>query len=312
MIFGQGAIRCHEYVFPEMEAARENNLKAFDKLLFGHIGFSINRGVRALTLGLSGSALARSPMPGPMAPYFKQLERFSAALAFTSDVTMGVLGGELKRRERLSARLGDVLSQLYIGCAVIKYFVDNGQKAEELDHARWALDQCLFEIGKAFDGFLDNFPVRPVAAMLRFAVFPLGNRYRPVSDRLNATLADELMEPSALRDRLTSLVFTGGGAQDPIGRIEQAFDLLQKAEMPYLKFYKALTKNELMGADTASRLQDAVARGLLSAAEADCVAEYDRARYDVILTDDFDAGYIKGDHRAESEPAFSGDRARVA
>jgi len=314
MIFGQGAIRCHEYVFPEMEAARENNLKAFDKLLFGHIGFSINRGVRALTLGLTGSALAQSPMSGPMAPYFKQLERFSAALAFTSDVTMGVLGGELKRRERLSARLGDVLSQLYIACAVIKFFIENGQKAEELDHARWALDQCLFEISKAFEGFFGNFPVRPVAAVLRFAVFPFGNRYQPVSDRLNASLADQLMEPSDLRDRLSALVFTQGGPHDPIGRIEQAFDLVQKAEAPYMKFHKALAKNELSGGDTASRLYDAVNRGVLNRAEADLVAEYDKARYDVILTDDFAADYIKGDFKSERAEIleFTGSRARVA
>ncbi len=318
MIFGQGAIRCHEYVFPEMEAARENNLKAFDKLLFGHIGFSINRGVRALTLGLTGSALARSPVAGPMAPYFKQLERFSAALAFTSDVTMGVLGGELKRRERLSARLGDVLSQLYIACAVIKFFIENGQQDEELDHARWALDQCLFEIGQAFENFFDNFPVRTVAAFMRLAVFPLGNRYKPVSDRLNARLADQLMEPSDLRDRLTSLVFVNGGSQDPVGRIEHTFDLLQTAEAPYIKYYKAHAKNELAGADTASRLIDAVTRGLLSRQEADLVAAYDRARFEAILTDDFAADYIKG--KGEAGPpveraevlAFTGSRVRSA
>ncbi len=320
MIFGQGAIRCHEYVFPEMEAARENDLAAFDKLLFGHVGFSINRGVRALTLGLTGSALAKSPLPGAMAPYFKQLERFSAALAFTSDVTMGVLGGELKRKERLSARLGDVLSQLYIGCAVIKFYVENGQKAEELDHARWALDNCLYEIAKAFEGFFENFPSRGVAAMLRLAVFPLGNRYQPVSDRLNQKLADAMMEPSDLRDRMSHLVFRNGGEHDAVSKLEQAFAMLQTAEAPYTKFFKALSKGEFASGDTASRLKEAVARGLLNPEEAALVAEYDALRYEVILTDDFAPEYIKGDFSvgaAEAERAkvleFSGgNRHRVA
>ncbi|MDB5967786.1 MAG: acyl-CoA dehydrogenase [Hydrocarboniphaga sp.] len=318
MIFGQGAIRCHEYVFPEMEAARDNDLVAFDKLLFGHIGFSINRGVRALTLGLSGSALAKSPMPGAMAPYFKQFERFSAALAFSSDVTMGVLGGELKRKERLSARLGDVLSQLYIGCAVMKFYIDNGQKPEELDHARWALDQCLFEIGKAFDGFFDNFPVRIVARVMRLAAFPLGNHYKPVSDALNARLADQIMEDSELRDRLSHLVFVNGGKDEATGRIEHAFKLLQKAEAPYLKYFKAVAKGELAGHDTDSRLAEAVARGLLNPEESRLVAEYDAARYDVILTDDFSAEYVAGHYAAEPESRraeileFTGNRARVA
>ena len=318
MIFGQGAIRCHPFVFPEMEAARENRLAAFDKLLFAHVGFSINRGVRALSLGLSASALAKSPLPGPMAPYFRQLERFSAALAFSSDVTMGVLGGELKRKERLSARLGDVLSQLYIGCAVIKFFVENGSRPEELDHARWALDQCLFEIAKAFDGFFDNFPVRAIAALLRFAVFPLGNHYKPVSDALNARLADQIMEDSDLRDRLSHLVFVNGGKDEATGRIEHAFKLLQKAEAPYLKYFKAMASGDLAGHDTASRLAEAVTRGLLNPEEAQRVAEYDQARYDVILTDDFTPEYIKGDFAAEPAGAraeileFTGSRARVA
>lgn len=318
MIFGQGAIRCHEYVFPEMEAARENNLAAFDKLLFGHVGFSINRGIRALTLGLTGSALARSPVDGPMATYFKQFERFSAALAFTSDVTMGVLGGELKRKERLSARLGDVLSQLYIGCCVMKFYIENGQKAEELDHARWALDQCLFEIAKAFEGFFDNFPVKPVAKVLRLAVFPFGNRYKPVSDQLNARLADQIMEATDLRNRLTSLVFVNGGPNEATGRLERAFNLLLKAEVPYVKYFKAMSKGELAGTDTASRLADAVTRGILNAEEAQLVAEYDKVRYDAILTDDFTPEYIKGDFSVPTAGsradilAFTGSLARVA
>jgi acyl-CoA dehydrogenase len=318
MIFGQGAIRCHEYVFPEMEAARDNDLKAFDKLLFGHIGFSVNRGVRALTLGLTGSALASAPVSGPMAPYFKQFERFSAALAFSSDVTMGVLGGELKRKERLSARLGDVLSQLYIGCAVMKFFIENGQKEEELQYARWALDQCLFEIGRAFEGFFENFPVRFVARVMRLAVFPLGNHYKPVSDALNAKLADHMMEASDLRDRLSHLVFINGGKDEATGRIEHAFKLLLKAEAPYVKYFKAMSKGDFVGHDTASRLKEAVARGLLNPSEAQLVAEYDAARYDVILTDDFTAEYVKGDFAVQPESAraeileFSGNRARVA
>ncbi|MGH8462296.1 MAG: acyl-CoA dehydrogenase domain-containing protein, partial [Stenotrophobium sp.] len=211
MIFGQGAIRCHEYVFPEMEAARENDLAAFDKLLYGHIGFSVNRAVRAFTHGISGSRLARAPVNGPLAHYFRQMERMSSALAFCSDTTMGVLGGKLKFMERMSARLGDVLSQLYIASAVIKFYLEGGQQEDERDLARWALDNCLYEIGKAFTEFLENFPVRPAAWVMRRVVFPLGNPYRPVSDRLNAKVAEQLLEQTAVRERLTWLVFKNGG-----------------------------------------------------------------------------------------------------
>ncbi|HEX4896471.1 MAG TPA: acyl-CoA dehydrogenase [Solimonas sp.] len=314
MIFGQGAIRCHEYVFPEMEAARENDLKKFDRLLFGHIGFSINRAVRALTLGLTGARLARAPVEGEMAAYFRQLERFSAALAFSSDLTMGVLGGKLKFMERLSARLGDVLSQLYIASAVLKYYLEGQRSEAELAHARWALDNSLHEIARAFEEFIANFPVTWARGLMRVVVFPLGNRYRPVSDRLNAQVADLLLEPTEVRERLSWLVFKNGGAHDPIGRMEAAWAISQRTEAAYLKFYRLAAKGELAGDSVADKLADAVRQQKLSADEAAQAAEYDRARFDVILTDDFSKAYIAGDYAAERAEVveMATARARVA
>jgi len=313
MIFGQGAIRCHPHVFPEMEAARSDDLPAFDEALFKHFGFSINRAVRAFTLGLAGSRFARSPVPGMTAPYFRQLERFSAALAFTSDLTMGVLGGKLKFKERLSARLGDVLSQLYVGSAVLKYYLHHGQPAGDAAHLRWAMDHCLHEIARAFEDFLDNFPVAWARWVMRAVVFPLGNRYRPVSDALNARVADQLLEQTPLRDRISWLVYTNGGPHDAIGRIEHAWNLAQKAEAPFLKYYRMMVNEELAGDDTGERLADAVNRKLLTREEADLVAEFDKARLDVIQTDHFTAGYILGNYAEKADVVdLSSRRAQVA
>jgi acyl-CoA dehydrogenase len=313
MIFGQGAIRCHPYVFPEMEAARSDDLPAFDEALFKHFGFSINRAVRAATLGLAGSRLARSPVPGVTAPYFRQLERFSAALAFCSDLTMGVLGGKLKFKERLSARLGDVLSQLYIGSAVLKYYLHHGQPAEDTAHLRWATVHCLHEVAKAFEEFLDNFPVAWARAVMRVVVFPLGNRYRPVSDALNAKVADQLLEQTPLRDRISWLVYRNGGPHDAVGRVEHAWNLAQKAEAPFLKYYRMMVRDELAGADTAARLADAVTRKLLTREEAELVAEFDQARLDVIQTDHFTAGYILGNYGEKADVVdLSSRRPQVA
>jgi acyl-CoA dehydrogenase len=313
MIFGQGAIRCHPYVFPEMEAARTDDLPAFDQALFGHFGFSINRAVRAMTLGLTGSRLAGSPLPGVTARYFRQLERFSAALAFVSDLTMGVLGGKLKFKERLSARLGDVLSQLYIASSVLKYFIHHGQKDEDVQHMQWAMDHGLNEIARAFEEFLRNFPAAWARGVMRLVVFPLGNHYQPVSDALNARVADQLMEQTGLRDRVSWLVFKNGGPHDAIGRVEHAWNLLQKAEAPFLKYYKMMVKEELAGDDTAGRLADAVNRKLLTREEADLVAEFDKARLDVIQTDHFTAGYILGNYAEKADVVdLSSRRAQVA
>ena len=299
MIFGQGAIRCHEYVFPEMEAARDDDLAKFDQLLFGHIGFSINRAVRAFTLGLTGSRLASSPVKGEMAPYFRQMERWSASLAFCSDLTMGVLGGKLKFMERLSARLGDVLSQLYIASAVSKYYLEGSKSEAELAHARWALDNAMYEIAKAFEGFLDNFPVAWARGAMRVVVFPLGNKVRPVSDRLNAQVADLILEPSDVRERISWLVFRNGGVHDPIGRMEHAWDVALRTEPAYLKYFKHANRGELAGDTVADRLKDAVTRNLMTREEADQATDYDRVRFDVILTDDFSKEYIAGNYAAE-------------
>ena len=313
MIFGQGAIRCHPYVFPEMEAARTDDLPAFDQAFFSHLGFSVNRAVRGLTLGLTGSRLARAPVEGITAPYFRQLERFSSALAFASDLTMGVLGGKLKFKERLSARLGDVLSQLYIASCVLKYFLHHGQKEGDEAHMRWALDHCLYEIARAFDEFLRNFPVAWARVVMRAVVFPLGNRYAPVSDALNAQVADQLLEQTELRDRVSWLVFRSGGPHDAVGRIEHAWTLLQRAEPAYLKYFRMVASEELAGDDPAGHLADAVNRKLLTREEAELVAEYDKARLDVIQTDHFTAGYILGNYAEKADVVdLSSRRAHLA
>jgi acyl-CoA dehydrogenase len=257
--------------------------------------------VRAVTLGLTGARLAQAPVAGPAAQYFRRLERFSASLAFVSDLTMGLLGGKLKFKERLSARLGDVLSQLYIGSAVLKYYLHHGQKAADELHMRWALDHCLFEIARAFEEFFRNFPVAWARWIMRRIVFPLGNWHEPVGDALNAKVADLLLEQTELRDRVTWLVYKNGGPHDPVGRIERAWNLLQKAEPAFLKYYRMLVKDELAGDDTASRLADAVNRQLLTREEAELVAEFDKARVDVIQTDHFTAGYILGNYAEKAD-----------
>ncbi len=289
MIFGQGAIRCHPYVFPEMEAARKDDLVEFDRLLWSHVGFSLNRGVRALVLGLTGGALASSPVSGPTARYFKQLERMSSALAFTSDVTMGVLGGELKRKERLSARLGDVLSQLYMASATLKYFHDEGAQAEDWPYAKWVLDDALHEINKAFDDFYANFPVKPIGAFLRFMAFPRGRSYAAVADDTGGEIATHMLEPSALRDRLTAICHLNTDPNDPIGRMEHTFNQLVEVEPVYLKFAKAVAKG---AAPLCFTLDEQLAacqeQGLITDSEAEQIAAYDALRVDAILTDSFD------------------------
>jgi len=292
MIFGQGAIRCHPFVFPEMEAARDDNLEEFDTLLWSHVGHSVNRGARTLTFGLSGAVTAKAPVDGVAAPYYRQMERFSSALAICSDVTMGMLGGELKRKELLSARLGDVLSELYFGTATLKYFYDEGAQASDVDHLHYVLQDSLAKIEKAFDGFFRNFPNRFVGGAMRFLVFPTGMAHKGPSDALINKLGDAIMEPSAFRDRLSAHIYIGKDYDSATGRMEKTFNKLIEVEPLYDTFFKAVAKGEVDGFTVDERLAHCVDKGILSEDEARQVKEYDDMRYDAILTDAFSKEYM--------------------
>lgn len=299
MVFGQGAIRCHPYVYPEMEAARnpdfEAGLAEFDRLVFAHVGFAINRGVRAFTLGLTDARTTRSPLRGEMAPYYRHLERFSAALAFASDVAMGVLGGELKLRERVSARLGDVLSHLYMASAVLKYHHEHAAGEADHVHAHWALQHHLASMEKALHEVSRNFPVKAVRPLLRWITLPRGRRFDGPDDRLNARVCELMLDAdrdSDLGRRLSYDVFVGEGADDPTGRILHAYEKLREVEPFYEAFLKALKSGAVTGESLDEQLADAVRGGVLSDEQARAVAEYDALRYDAILTDDFSHEYL--------------------
>ena len=291
MIFGQGAIRCHPHVFPEMEAARNNDAAAFDRHFLGHVGSVINRMVRTFTLGITGALLAGSPVSGPMAKYYRQLTRMSSALYFVSNVTMGVIGGQLKFKELLSARLGDVLSELYIASAVLKYYHDEGQQEDDRVHAQWAVEHSLAEIGKAFDEFFANFPVRPVGWFMRFTVFPFGKSYRKPSDSLGSKLAELMMQPTQLRERLLQRSYIGTGTDDISGRMVAAYNALLPIEDAYNRFQKVANKG-VAGLSFAEQIKYCVANNVITAEEARAIEAYDKLRYDAILVDDFTKEYL--------------------
>jgi acyl-CoA dehydrogenase len=228
IIFGQGAIRCHPYVLKEMLAAADPDqkagLKAFDEAFFGHVGFTISNLVRSFVLSLTGARFVKSPDLGPTAGYARRLTRMSASFALLADVALLLLGGDLKRREKISGRFADILSHLYLASAVLKRFEDDGRPAADLPLARWALEDSLGVIEHRLDGILGNFPVRGVGVLLRPFVMPLGRRHRGASDRLGHEVAKLMLSPSETRDRLTSGVFFDRSEKDPIGLMELALE----------------------------------------------------------------------------------------
>src|SRR5688500_7330647 len=185
IIFGQGAIRCHPYVLREMRAAKEmagaEASREFDDAFTSHIGHVLRNGVRSWVYGLTRAMFA--PVPKSCAPetkhYYRHVSRLSAAFAYLADISMMAMGGALKRKEKISGRLGDVLSMMYIVSAMLKRYEDQGRIQEDMPLIRWAVRDCLYKAQKAIDGIMSNFTVRPLARFLRFIIFPLGMSYRP-------------------------------------------------------------------------------------------------------------------------------------
>jgi acyl-CoA dehydrogenase len=294
IIFGQGAIRSHPYVLNEMKAVanpdQSEGLRQFDHYFFAHAGFTISTAARALWLGVTGGRLL--PIPGgPLRREMQQATRLSAAFVLTADAAMLVLGGSLKRKEKLSGRMADILANLYLASAVFKQFEDQGQPAEDLPLAQWACAESFRAIHEAFTEFLRNFPNRPTAWMLRLLTFPLGLRIAGPSDRLGHRAAALVMKPSAARDRLCSGIFVPPGSDNPLGRIEDALPKVIAAEPIEKRVREALKKGVLAPGDEASVLAEAVAKGVISYQEAGVVSVADEARRDVIRVDDFPPEY---------------------
>ncbi len=298
MIFGQGATRCHPYVLKELEAAAnpdsEAGLKQFDELLMKHVGFALGNTFGALFQGLTGGLLNSSPVAGETAQYYKQLTRMSNGLALCADFSMLMLGGDLKRKEMLSARLGDVLSHLYIASAVLKFYEDNGRQVADLPFVHYSVQRNLYEIGRAFAGFFSNFPNRLVGKLLKGLVFPFGINYQLPDDEMAMQISDALLKPSVIRDRLTHLCYLGEGENDPTGSMEQAFLAVHAAQPLMKKIFQAQKDGKIarkLPLDVT--INKAAEIGVLSDDEVAQLEQMNKLRFAAISVDSFKPGELE-------------------
>src|SRR3954465_6498928 len=228
IIFGQGAIRCHPYVLREMRAAKEMHgaeaSREFDDAFTSHVGHVVSNGVRTLVYGLTRSSFAPVPKgcSAETKHYYRHVSRLSAAFAFLADVSMLAMGGALKRKEKISGRLGDVLSMMYLVSATLKRYEDMGRVKADLPLVRWSVRDALYDAQQALDGIFSNFPVKALATLLRWPIFPLGLPFRPPLDSRNREGAQIALEPGAARDRLTDGMYIPKG-DDATGILEAAF-----------------------------------------------------------------------------------------
>lgn len=316
IIFGQGAMRCHPWVLKEFAAAeledKPRSLIAFDQALFGHVSFLMGNMARSLFLGLSRGRLSRSPADGPSKRYFQQLNWMSSAFALSADAAMMTLGGALKRKERLSARLGDVLSEMYITSAVLKQYLDDEQPQEDWPLVHWACEQSLYRMQESLRLLLRNLPSRPLSWLLRMVLFPSGYPYTEPDDRMGKAAARILLSPSAARDRLTQGIFITRDDKYRQGVIEQAFEQAARVAPLENTLRRAHRAGVIQSRDLMQQAREALDQSLISKAEFAELEKMRVLRRRVISVDSFD-NYGKQlvlnegmPNKASSQPMASG------
>jgi acyl-CoA dehydrogenase len=294
IIFGQGAIRCHPFVLREMTAARNPDRKAgvdeFDRALFAHIGFTISNAVRSFLMALTHARFTRVPVGGETARYYQHIVRFSASFAFAVDVAMLTLGGYLKKKEGLSARLGDVLSAMYLASMVLKHHQNQGAPPEDLPVVEWACRNLLYNAQEQLHGFLRNFPNRALAAIMRALIFPRGLVYSAPGDRLAHRVAVLFTASTPVRNRLCSGIYRTLEPHNPLGLLEEAMVLAEQLE-PLLKRIRVegVKTGKVTALDLPGQIQQALSVGIVSETEAAALRDYDRKTMELINVDDFAA-----------------------
>ena len=313
IIFGQGAIRCHPFVLREMTAARNPDRKAgveeFDRALFGHIGFTISNAVRSFVMALTHARFTRVPVSGETARYYQHIVRYSASFAFAVDVAMLTLGGYLKKKEGLSARLGDVLSSMYLASMVLKHHQNQGAPPEDLPIVEWACRNLLYQAQEQLHGFLRNFPNRALAAVMRLLIFPRGLVYSAPGDALAHRVAGLVTASTASRARLCAGIYLTLEPHNPLGLLDEAMVLAEQLE-PLLKRIRVegVKTGRVSALDLPGQIQQALTAGIVSETEAAALREYDRKTMDLINVDDFASEELA----AQAQPPSARSRPHVA
>lgn len=297
IIFGQGAIRCHPFVLMEMEAAKdsdkERSLQDFDKALFGHIGYAIGNAARSFFLAITHARFSDAPYTGPIARYYQHINRYSAAFALAADISMLVLGGELKRRESLSARLGDVFSSMYLASMVLKHFENQGRPVADFPLVEWSCRTLLYQAQEQLHGFLRNFPNRLVAAGLRALIFPRGRTYSAPADELGQRIVDLITYPTETRDRLCAGIYTTLEPGNPLGLLQAALEATEAATPLEEKLRNAVRSGVITDEGPIERINAAEAAGILGPDEASQLRELDAQVMELIAVDDFTSAELR-------------------
>lgn len=283
LIFGQGSMACHPYIREEFYAVSREDKDAFRQIIWNHIQYFMQNLAKTICSAWTGGLFISAP-DNSMKKQYKRLARLSHAFAWLADLSLITLGGDLKRKERMSARLADGMSYLYMAMGALRQVQANADHKDEQVHAEWAVTYCFYHAQKSLIALCQNFPSRPLGFIARLIAFPFGQTMRYPSDKLDMKLAALMTTNNNYRDRIKDYLFLSGNAEQPVDRVEQALQLIIKTDglsskVSDLKRYKFTMLTE--------KLQEKVAKGELTQEEMADLMAVENARWDAILVDEF-------------------------
>lgn len=289
LIFGQGSMACHPFIRDEFYAISNGDKDAFHTLIWRHIGYSLRCFAKAMSSAWTFGLCLPTPKK-TMKRHYQHIMRLSSAFAWMADLSLLALGSDLKRKERLSARLGDAMSHLYLAMGVLRAFEERKASQEEQIHAEWALQYCFHQTEKALLEVCHNFPNRYLGLKMRWCVFPFGSRCRYPSDKLSHQLVRLMTTNNSYRELLKQSIYLSGVQEEPVDRVELTFQMILENDA-LLK--KVRREKKLNASNLQAGLQELVREGKLTPEEMRRVIEVEKARWDAILVDEFEYESMK-------------------
>jgi acyl-CoA dehydrogenase len=305
--FAQGALRSHPYLYREIQAAQnadsERGLDAFDAAFGDHVAFSVSNACGAFFHNVTGGLFAPAPDKSfDTAHWYRQLARCSRSFAFVADLTVASLGGSLKMKQKLSGRLADALSELYILACVLKRYEDDGRLSSDRTFVDLAAMNGLYRFQEALRGVVDNFPVAPARWAMRVVAFPLGNPYRPAPDYLGHRAVKLVLDAPEVRDRLTRYIYVSKDPDDPTGLLEVTLKKAVAAEDAERKLERAIRAGTLRRYHGIDWIGEAMAQGIVTESEGQQLRELEALTARVIAVDHFDPASLKPNYKTSGGP----------
>ncbi|MEX2585497.1 MAG: acyl-CoA dehydrogenase [Balneolaceae bacterium] len=290
MIFGQGAIRCHPYVYREIQALMNKDTRAFDDLFWSHVGHVVCNGVRSVLLSLTRGRLGSAPVRGSTRHYWRRLSWASASFAFLSDLALASYGGALKMKEKVAGRYADILGWMYLATATLRRFEAEGSRQEDRAHMEWAIEHAFWRIQLAFDAIYEEIDVPGLGWLFHgpIALWSRTNRIGwPPSDRMGHRLAEAMQTPGVQRDRMSEGAYLPESPEEALGRYERAFQRITDATPLYKKLYLASKEGAIKRGLPLDQIEEALREGVITEKEAEQVRLAEEARSDAVQVDEF-------------------------